>query len=136
MRPANIYEVQPPITIVSNTASAASAARPFLRTSSSSTNFIVGTAAANTVTFSMKTVNDGGTPIAAIVDLSVACTTGGDTVDVMTKSSGTYLSPLVDALITGGVTVTSFVAYTAQPFTPTTDHGEMHPRESLIVWMR
>ncbi len=120
MRNAHYFEALRPVTIVSNTASATSAKRPYLQTSGAATNFITGTAGANTVTFSFKTVDAAGSPIAAVADLSVACTDMLADVDVMTKSSGTYLSPLVDALITAGVAVSAFVGYTAQILTDST----------------
>lgn len=114
MRNSHYFEALRPVTIVSNTASATSAKRPYLQTSGAATNFIVGTAAANTVTFSFKTVDAAGEPIAAVADIGVACTAGGNTVDTLASTSGTLLSPTVTALIAGGVAGTAFVAYTAQ----------------------
>lgn len=120
MRNAHYFEALRPVTIVSNTASALTTHRPYLQTSGAATNFITGTAAANTVTFSFKTVDAAGSPIAAVADMSVACTAGGDTVDTLASTSGTLLTPTVTALIAGGVAGAAFVAYTAQILTDST----------------
>lgn len=120
MRPANIYEVQPPITIVSNTASAASANRPFLRTSSSSTNFIVADATAHTVTFSLKTVGDGGTAVQAMADICVAGSASNLT--ALSSSSGTIVDPLPDSIIavTAGAAGAWLRRYSARIITDST----------------
>jgi hypothetical protein len=120
MRDANLFEALPPVTIVSNTASATSAKRPYLQTFNASTPYAVGDAPLGVPTafFAFKTVDSAGSPIAAVVEVSVSASVG----NALTSgpASGTLLTPTVDALITAGVAATAFTSYTAQILTDST----------------
>ena len=118
MRDAHYFEAPRPITILSTTASATTALRPYLRTVDATTDFIVGSAGADTITFSFKTVNAAGVAIQAMADLSVV--PSANLIDTLASTSGSLLTPTVTALIAGGVAGAAFSRYTASILTDST----------------
>ncbi len=70
MRNAHLFEALPPVTIVSNTASAISSRRPYLRTIDSTTNVITD-ATGSVARVRIKTVDAAGTALQTSVHISV-----------------------------------------------------------------
>ena len=90
MRNAIYFEAPRPIELASNTASALSSQRPYLRTVDATTNFIVG--GAHVITITLKLVNGSGAGVQAAVhvDTLVAGTTLAN--NACAASTGTLIS--------------------------------------------
>lgn len=73
MRNATLPEIVQPIVAVSNTASAGSAIRPYLRTTSAATNFI-SDAGSHVIQINLKLVDASGAAVRGVVDVSVITT--------------------------------------------------------------
>lgn len=116
MRNVKLPENTLAIQTVSNTASANSTQRPYLRTTGVTpvtNDFITVNTTSSTVTFTFATVDATGAVVQGMADISVAPRTG--TVKALAKTSGTLLTPLPDTIITAVVALApTFTAYTAQ----------------------